>query len=239
MNGRPNIVLVHGAWADGSCWSGVIERLQADGYHVTAPQFPLTSTADDVARLRQVLTLQDGPTIVAGHSYGGQIMTALGTDAPNVVGLVYIAAFGLDQGESLGALLSQGPTPPALEHLFTDKQGFIWQQQDDFIQHFAADVDPVRAKVMHSVQQPIAGSAFNDAMGVPAWKSLPSWFLIATQDQAIPPDAQRMFASRMGATTSEVPASHVPMVSHPDVAAQLIKTAAETRTAMPAGQARR
>ena len=122
MNSRPNIVLVHGAWADGSSWSGVIERLQADGYHVSAPQFPLTSLADDVARLRQVLDLQDGPTIVAGHSYGGQIITALGTDAPNVAGLVYIAAFGLDQGESLGALLSQGPVTPALAHLFTDTQ---------------------------------------------------------------------------------------------------------------------
>ncbi|WP_405096812.1 alpha/beta hydrolase [Micromonospora sp. NBC_01412] len=204
-------------------------RIPRDG-----PTVPLTSTADDVARLRQVLTLQDGPTIVAGHSYGGQIMTALGTDAPNVVGLVYIAAFGLDQGESLSALLSQGPTPPALEHLFTDKHGFMWQPQDDFVQHFAADVDPVRAKVMHAVQQPIAGSTFSEAMGVPAWGSLPSWYLIATQDQAIPPDAQRMFASRMGATTSEVPASHVPMVSRPGEAAQLIKTAAETRTAMPA-----
>ncbi len=239
MNGRPNIVLVHGAWADGSCWSGVIERLQADGYHVTAPQFPETSTADDVARLRQVLNLQDGPTIVAGHSYGGQIMTALGTDAPNVAGLVYIAAFGLDQGESLGVLLSQGPTPPALAHLFTDQQGFMWLPQDDFVQHFAADVDPVRAKVMHAVQQPIAGSTFSQAMGVPAWKSHPSWYLIATQDQAIPPDAQRMFAARMGATTTEVPASHVPMVSHPDETAQVIKTAAETRTAMPAGEAGR
>ncbi|MER5338549.1 alpha/beta hydrolase [Micromonospora sp. NPDC002717] len=239
MNGRPNIVLVHGAWADGSCWSGVIERLQADGYQVTAPQFPLTSTADDVARLRQVLTLQDGPTIVVGHSYGGQIMTALGADAPNVAGLVYIAAFGLDRGESLNALLSQGPTPPALAHLFTDKQGFMWQPQDDFVQHFAADVDPVQAKVMHAVQQPIASSTFTETMAVPAWKSLPSWYLVATQDQAIPPDAQRMFAGRMGATTIEVPASHVPMVSHPDETAQLIKTAAETRTPMPAGHARR
>src|SRR5437588_9149587 len=107
-----NIVLVHGAWADGSSWSAVVERLQADGYHVTAPQFPLTALADDVARLRQVLDLQDGPTIVAGHSYGGQIMTALGPDAPNVAGLVYIAAFGLDQGESLGALLAPGPVTP-------------------------------------------------------------------------------------------------------------------------------
>src|SRR5690349_1807295 len=108
MSALRNIVLVHGAWADGSCWSGVIARLQAEGYHVTAPQFPETSLAADVARLRHVLSRQDGPTVVAGHSYGGQIVTALGTDAPNVVGLVYVAAFGLDQGESIGALLASG-----------------------------------------------------------------------------------------------------------------------------------
>src|SRR5271156_5360547 len=114
MNARPNIVLVHGAWADGSSWSGVIERLQAADYHVTAPQFPMNSLAADVARLRQVLDFQEGPVIVAGHSYGGQIITALGTDAPNVAGLVYIAAFGIDQGESIGALLEQGTPTPAL-----------------------------------------------------------------------------------------------------------------------------
>ncbi|MGD0376790.1 MAG: alpha/beta hydrolase [Streptosporangiaceae bacterium] len=231
MNASPNIVLVHGAWADGSSWSAVIERLQADGYHVTAPQFPMTSLADDVARLRQVLDFQDGPTIVAGHSYGGQIMTALGTDTPNVAGLVYIAAFGIDEGESLGALLSQGPVTPALAHLFTDKQGFGWLSEDDFVNHFAADVDPVKARVMYAVQQALAGSAFNDVMGVPAWKSLPSWYLVAADDQAIPPDAERQFANRMGATTVEVPSSHVAMVSHPDEVAQLIETAAET---MPA-----
>jgi pimeloyl-ACP methyl ester carboxylesterase len=118
MTALPDIVLVHGAFVDGSCWSGVIERLQADGYWVTAPQFPLTTLADDVARLRQVLNLQDGPAIVAGHSYGGEIMTALGTDAPNAAGLVYIAA--------LGGVLSQGPVTPALAHLFTDEQGFGW-----------------------------------------------------------------------------------------------------------------
>jgi pimeloyl-ACP methyl ester carboxylesterase len=227
MNARPNIVLIHGAWADGSCWSGVIERLQADGYHVTAPQFPLTSLADDVARLREVLDLQDGPAIVAGHSYGGQVMTALGADAPNVAGLVYIAAFGLDQGESLGGLLSQGPVTPALAHLFTDTQGFTWLSEDDFVSHFAADVDPVRARVLYAVQQPLATSAFGDVMGVPAWKTLPSWYLVAADDQALPPDAERMFASRMGASTVEIPASHVAMVSHPGEVAQLIKTAAE------------
>src|SRR5580658_9239376 len=126
MNTRPNIVLIHGAWAEGSCWSDVIARLQADGYHVTAPQFPLTALADDVAQLRQVLNVQDGPTLVAGHSYGGQVITALGADAPNVAGLIYVAAFGLDQGESLGELLSQGPVTPALAHMITDEQGFSW-----------------------------------------------------------------------------------------------------------------
>jgi pimeloyl-ACP methyl ester carboxylesterase len=231
MNTRPNIVLIHGAWAEGSCWSGVIERLQADGYHVTAPQFPLTALADDVARLRQVLSRQDGPTIVAGHSYGGHVITALGSDAPNVAGLVYVAAFGLDQGESLGGLLSQGPVTPALAHLSTDKQGFGWLSEDDFVRHFAGDVDPVKAKVLYAVQQPIAMSIFEEPMGVPAWKSLPSWYLVATEDQALPPEAERLFASRMGATTVEIPSSHVAMVSHPGEVAQLIGTAAKAVTA--------
>src|ERR1700690_4032677 len=158
MSTKPNIVLVHGAWADGSSWSAVIERLQADGYHVTAPQFPESSLADDVARLRQVLQRQDGPTVVAGHSYGGQIVTALGTDAPNVAGLVYIAAFGLDEGESIGGLLAQGGPPPALAHLDIDKQGFAWIPENDFVGHFAADIDPVKARVMYAVQQALAAS---------------------------------------------------------------------------------
>ena len=226
MTTQPNIVLVHGAWADGSCWSGVIRRLQADGYHVTAPQFPMTALADDVARLRQVLNLQDGPTIVAGHSYGGQIMTALGADAPNAAGLVYVAAFGLDQGESIGGLLSGGPVTPALEHMITDKQGFGWLSENDFVHHFAGDIEPATAKAMYAVQQPLALSAFGDVMGVPAWKSLPSWYLVAQNDEAIPPDAERQFASRMGATTVEIASGHVAMVSHPDAAADLIRQAA-------------
>jgi pimeloyl-ACP methyl ester carboxylesterase len=227
MDTRPNIVLVHGAWADGSCWSAVVEWLQADGYNVTAPQFPETSLAADVARLRQVLDRQDGPTIVVGHSYGGQIMTALGTDAPNAAGLVYIAAFGLDEGESIGALLAQAPPTPALAHLDIDKQGFAWLPEDDFVKHFAADVDAARARVMYAVQQPLAMTALQDVMGVPAWKSLPTWYLVADGDEAIPPDAERRFAARMGATTIEVPASHVAMVSHPDAVAALIETAAK------------
>jgi pimeloyl-ACP methyl ester carboxylesterase len=226
MTAQPNIVLVHGAWADGSCWSAVIERLQADGFTVTAPQFPESSLADDVARLRQVLDRQNGPTVVAGHSYGGQIITALGTDAPNVAALVYIAAFGLDEGESIGALLAQGgPPTPALAHLDIDKLGFAWLPEDDFVHHFAADVDPVQARVMYAVQQPLAASTLQDVMGVPAWKSHPSWFLVAENDEAIPPDAERQFAARMGATTVEVPSSHVAMVSHPAEVTQLIKAA--------------
>jgi pimeloyl-ACP methyl ester carboxylesterase len=233
MTAQPNIVLVHGAWADGSSWSAAIERLQAAGYHVTAPQFPMTRLADDVARLRQVLARQNGPTLVAGHSYGGQIITALGTDTPNVVGLVYIAAFGLDEGESIGALLEQVPGGPALAHLDVDQNSFAWLPEDDFVNHFAADVDPVKARVMFAVQQPLHWSALGEVMGVPAWKSLPTWFLIADGDQAIPPDAQRQFAPRMGATTVEVSTNHVAMVSHPDEVLQLIKTAAE---AVPAQQ---
>ena len=233
MNDRPNILLVHGAWADGSSWSGVIERLQAGGFQVRAPQFPLSSLADDVARLRQVLEFQDEPTIVVGHSYGGQIMTALGAEAPNVVGLVYVAAFGLDEGESLGELLSQGPASPALAHLFTDARGFGWLPEDDFVHHFAADIGPAQARVLYAVQQPLATSALGDVMGYPAWKSLPSWYLVAQNDEALPPDAERQFAARMGANTVEIPSSHVPMYSHPDEVADLIEKAADA-VAVPA-----
>jgi pimeloyl-ACP methyl ester carboxylesterase len=221
------VVFIHGAWAEGSSWSAVIEQLQAEGYKVTAPQFPLTSLADDVARLRQVLTLQDGPTVLVGHSYGGQIMTALGTDAPNVVGLVYIAAIGLDEGESLGALLAQGPPTPALAHQFVDERGFAWLSEDDFVNHFAADVDPIEARVLYAVQQPLAVTAFDDVMGVPAWKSLPSWYLVATDDEALPPDAERLFATRMGASVIEVPSGHLAMVSHPEDVAKLTGAAVE------------
>jgi len=227
MPAMPNIVLVHGAWADGSCWDGVIERLQGEGYHVIAPQFPESSTADDVARLREVLNRQDGPTIVAAHSYGGQIMTALGTDAPNVVGLVYVAGFGLDEGETIGQLLAQGPPTPAIAHVDIDNRGFAWIPEDDFIGHFAPDVGPVKAKVMYAVQQPLAYNTFDTPMGPPAWKSFPTWYMVASGDEVIPPDAERQFAARMGATTVEIPSSHVAMVSHPNEVVDLIKTAAQ------------
>jgi pimeloyl-ACP methyl ester carboxylesterase len=226
MADQPNIVLVHGAWADGSSWSAAIEKLQAAGYRVTAPQFALTKLADDVARIRHVLGRQGGPTVLVGHSYGGQIITALGEDAPNVVALVYIAGFGLDEGESIGALLGQAPPTPAIAHLDIDEQGFAWLPEDDFVNHFAADVDPAKARVMHAVQQPLHASALDEVMGTPAWKSLPSWFLVAEGDQTIPPDAQRLFSARMGATTTEVSTNHVAMVSHPEDVVTMIEIAA-------------
>jgi pimeloyl-ACP methyl ester carboxylesterase len=226
MAASPNIVLVHGAWADGSCWSDVIERLQADGYKVTAPQLPENSLADDVARVRHVLTRQSGPTVLVAHSYGGQVITALGTDAPNVVGLVYIAGFGLDEGESIGALVAQGPPTPATANIDVDSEGFGWIPEDDFLNHFAADIDPVKAKVMYAVQQPLTMSAFDEVMGTPAWKSLPSWFLVAKNDEVIPPDGERQFAERMGADTIEVETGHVAMVSHPEETYERIVAAA-------------
>ena len=218
--------VVHGAWADGSCWSNVIERLQADGYKVTAPQLPESSLADDVARVRQVLARQSGPTVLAAHSYGGQVITSLGTDAPNVVGLVYIAGFGLDEGESIGALLEQGPPTPAVANIDVDSEGFGWIPEEDFLGHFAADIDPVKAKVMYAMQQPLTMSAFEDVMGTPAWKSLPSWYLVAQNDEVIPPDAERQFAQRMGADTIEVESGQVAMVSHPEETHERIVAAA-------------
>ena len=228
MADLPKIVLVHGAWADGSCWSDVIERLQGDGYDVTAVQLPETSLADDVGRVRHVLEAQSGPTVVAGHSYGGQVITSLGTDAPNVVGLVYIAAFGLDEGESIGALLEQGgPPTPSLANLEIDSEGFSRIPEADYVGHFAGDIDPVKAKVMYAVQQPLHTSTLQDVMGEPAWKSLPSWYLVATNDEAIPPDAERQFAQRMGADTIEVESGHCAMVSHPEETVERIETAAK------------
>jgi len=226
MAAKPNIVLVHGAWADGSCWSRVIERLQADGYKVTAPQLPETSLAADVARVRHVLTRQDGPTVLGAHSYGGQVITSLGTDVPNVAALVYIAGFGLDEGESIGALLQQGPPTPAVANIEVDAEGFAWLPEDDFLAHFAPDVDPVEAKVMYAAQQPLHVSTFDDVMGTPAWKSLPSWFLVAQNDEVIPPDGERQFAQRMGADTIEVTSGHCAMVSHPDETYERIVAAA-------------
>lgn len=230
MNTLPNIVLVHGAFADGSSWSGVIPQLQAKGYNVIAPQFPMTSLQADVGRLRNVLVTLSGSTLVVGHSYGGEVMTALGTDAPNVVGLVYVAAFALDEGETIGGVGANYPAPPATAHLRVDAQGLAWLPKDDFVTFFAPDVDLAQANVMYAVQQPLSVSVFTEKMGIPAWKSLPTWYSVSSNDQVIAPDEERFFAERMGATTIEILSSHVAMVSHPNEITQLIEQAAQSVT---------
>jgi pimeloyl-ACP methyl ester carboxylesterase len=158
-------------------------------------------------------------------------MTALGGDTPNVVSLVYVAAFGIDEGESLGALLGGGSPTPALANLAVDEQGFGWLPEADFVGHFAGDLDPAQARVLYAVQQPISMSTFEYTMGEPAWKSLPSWFVVAANDEAIPPDAERQFAQRMKATTVEVTAGHLAMVTHPDTVVDLIEEAARVPVA--------
>ena len=225
-----NVVLVHGAWADGSSWSGVIERLLSAGYSVTAVQLDLTSLANDVARVRQVLMAQTSPTLLVAHSFGGVVITELGKDAPNVVGLVYVSAFAPDEGETMKALITEGAQPSGGAAIRPDACGLIWLDRNGFVQYFAPDVDPTQARVLAAVQKPIATRSFlgEEPLGEPAWKTLPSWYLITEQDQMIPPDAQRYMAQRAGATISSVASSHVSMLSHPDVVAALIVRVAES-----------
>lgn len=206
----------------------MIESLQADGYTVAAPPFPGTSLADDVARLRQILRRQRGPVVVASHCYGGQIMTALGGDSSQVTALVYVAAFGLDEGESLGSMLANAPPTAALAHLIVDEHDVAWIPEDDFLRYFAADLDPVKARALCAVQQGLSMGALDDVMGAAAWRSHPTWYLVATNDNAIPPDLESMFAKRMGAHTVEVASSHLVIVSHPNEVVELIQAAATT-----------
>ena len=225
----PNIVLVHGAWADGSSWDGVIQRLQKAGYYVTAVQVPNNSLDDDVARTRGVLAEQSGPTILVGHSFGGAIITQLGKDTPNVVGLVYVSAFAPDKGESMKALTS-GPQPPGAAAIRPNKLGLLLLDREGFLKFFAPDVEPTKARVMATTQTPIAASEFlGDELFVePSWKNLPSWFLVTTEDQMIPPEVQQLFAKRMNAVVSTVKGSHASIVAHADVVANFIIKAAHT-----------
>jgi pimeloyl-ACP methyl ester carboxylesterase len=229
MKSKINVVLVHGAWADGSSWGKVIPFLQQTGFNVTAAQIPLTSLADDIVVTRNLLAAQKGPTVLAGHSYAGVVISGAANDAPNVKALVYIAAFGLDEGESLDALSKQGPAPAGAAAVRPpDENGFLWIDQDGFAKAFAADADPVEARVMAAVQKPLSINSFIAKSGPPAWKHLPSWYMVATEDQMIPPQAEEFMAKRMGATVRKVAASHAAMVSHPREVAELITLAAQS-----------
>jgi len=222
-----NIVLIHGAWADASSWSEVIRRLQKAGYTVTAVQLGLTSLDDDVARTRGVLASQTGPTLLVAHSYGGAVITQLGANAPNVVGLVYESAFAPDEGETMKALINGGPPPAGASAIRPDKQGYLWLDPEGFVKFFAPDVNPIEARVMEAVQKPISAATLlgEQPFGPPAWKSFPTWFLITENDQMLPAAAQRLFAKRMNATVTSVAGSHVSMVSHPDQVADFIMRA--------------
>jgi pimeloyl-ACP methyl ester carboxylesterase len=224
--GVKNIVLVHGAWADGSGWRGVYDILTKDGYNVSVVQNPLTTMADDVAATDRVLARQDGPTILVGHSYGGAVITEAGDD-PKVVGLVYIAAFAPDVGESAFGLLPQdGPQPP----IEPSADGYGFFNNDAYTHAFAPDVGPELGAFMADSQVPPAFAAGMAPMTMAAWKSKPSWYLVSTDDQIIPPEGQKMMAARAGSTVAEVAGSHVAFISHPEAAAALIEQAAQSIT---------
>ena len=222
-----SIVLVHGGFVDGSGWEDVYRILKKDGYDVSVVQNPTTSLAADVAATRQVLAKKSLPVILVGHSYGGVVITEAGTD-PKVAGLVYIAAFAPDKGESVGALIKDPPPGAPVPPILPPQDGFLFLDQQRFAESFAADVDPEKAAFMAVSQVPWGLDALNGAVTNPAWKSKPSWYLVATQDRMIPPPAQHAMAKRAGATVSETAASHSLYVSKPrDVAAVIEKAARE------------
>jgi len=219
-----NVVLIHGAWADGSSWSEVIARLQAAGLHVTAVQNPLTSLADSVAETRRVLAQQDGPTVLVAHSWGGTVLSEAGID-PKVSALVYVAARAPDAGEDFVALSAKFPTMPVRAGVVT-QGGFTTISEDAFLKFFANGVPHARAEVLYAVQEPAATALFSGRTTAAAWRSKPSWYAVSKQDQTISPDLERFLAKRMKATTVELDAGHLSLVSHSRQVADLILAAA-------------
>jgi pimeloyl-ACP methyl ester carboxylesterase len=219
-----NVVLVHGLFADGSSWSEVIPRLQAAGLNVTSVQNPLTTLDDAVAETQRVLSRQDGPTVLVGHSFSGMIVTEAGVD-PKVTALVYVAARAPDAGEDYSALASKFPPPPASSGIaFDGDEGRLTEAA--FLRDFAGDLPEARAKVLYAVQQPFHKVLLEGKTKYAAWRSKPSFYAVSTQDRTINPDLERFMAKRMGATTIEVNASHVSLISHPEEIANLILQAA-------------
>ncbi len=219
-----NVVLVHGAWADGSSWGEVIPFLQAAGLNVTAVQNPLTSLADSDAAARRALALQDGPTVLVAHSWSGTVISDVGTD-PKVTALVYVAARAPDAGEDFVALSGKFPQGPARAGVQTH-DGFTELSEDSFLKYFANGVEPTKAKVLYAVQEPTAAALFGQRTKAAAWHSKPSWYAVSKQDGTINPDLERFLAKRMKATTVELDAGHLSLVSHPREVADLILAAA-------------
>lgn len=219
-----NVVLVHGAFADGSGWRGVYDELTARGYRVSIVQNPLTSLADDVAATQRVVKRQDGPVILVGHSYGGTVITEAGSD-PKVAGLVYVAALAPDAGESTGDQFAEIPAPPGFV-IEPQADGFGFVNLAKFKSGFAGDVSDADAAFLRDSQVPIAMAAFGDKVGQAAWRTKPSWFVVATEDGAIDPKLLRKTAKRIGAVTQEVKGSHVVFLSQPKAVADVIDRAA-------------
>ena len=221
-----NVVLVHGGFVDGAGWEGVYKILKQDGYNVSVVQNPTISLEDDVAVTKRTLAKQDGPTILVGHSYGGAVITEAGND-PKVAGLVYVAAFAPDQGESVNSLIGTfpqtGPQPPILP----PQDGFLFLDKAKFPASFAGDVDPEKAAFMADSQVPWGLAAPAGKISKAAWKSKPSWYLLTTKDRMIPPEAQRSMSKRAGSTVSEIDGSHAIYVSQPGAVARVIEQAAE------------
>src|SRR5262249_1659380 len=224
---KPSIVLVHGAFADGSSWQHVIPLLERDGYYVIAVQNHLASLSDDIATTNRVIDAQTGPTVVVGPSYGGAVIPTAAAGHPNVKALVYLAAFAPDSGETLGGLQQKFPAPPLGAALVPDAAGFLYIDRTKFHDVFAADVPAGEARGMAGTQNPASNKVFTEVTTAAAWKSVPTWFLVSMNDQAINPDLERFMAKRMNAHTTEIKASHVAFISHPQAVAKLIEVAAD------------
>jgi len=231
-NGIKNVVLVHGGFVDGSGWEGVYKVLRKDGYQVTIVQNPTVTLAEDVAVTKRALAAQSGPAILVGHSYGGVVITEAGNH-PNVAGLVYIAAFAPDKGESVSSLIQNPPAGAPVPPILPPQDGFLFLDRAKFAASFAADVNADLAAFMADAQVPWGVEALGGAVTAPAWRSKPSWYLVSTEDKMIPPDAQRAMSKRAGSTVVEVKGSHSVYVSQPGAVASLIEQAAKSLALAP------
>lgn len=228
-NSKPsgfNVLLVHGAFVDASSWNGVIALLQSDGHNVLAVQLPLSSLSEDVTITKQALASLSGPTVLVGHSYGGAVISAAATGAANAIGLVYAAAFAPAEGQSINDLGANFSAPPLSQHLaLSYRPGYIWTDPAYFQQVIAADIPQSFTRVLAVTQKPIVPNAFGEPSGPVAWGTLPSWFLVSKQDQAINPDLERAMAKNIKATTVEIDSSHASPASHPEAVVSLIEAA--------------
>jgi pimeloyl-ACP methyl ester carboxylesterase len=225
---KPSIVLIHGAFADASGWGKIILGLEAIDFCVTAVQIPLKSLADDIATTVRVLQSQKGDVILVGHSYGGAVITGAGAASGNVKALVYVSAFAPDSGEALGALIESHPPSSLPAAVVPDSAGFLYIDRSKFREVFAADVSENELAVMAAAQKPIAAAIFGEPIAAAAWKTIPSWYIVASEDHAINPDLERHMAKRMKAQTVELTSSHVPFISKPSEVIRVIESAAAT-----------